>query len=81
MQLLSAVMEVRETYEGLTHILQDTMGCLRFVGFLKSSVSFAKEPYNRDDILQKSAMILSSLLIVATPFVNLYCRANADTSR
>jgi len=30
-------------------------------------VSFAKEPYKRDDILQKRPMILRSLLIVATP--------------
>ena len=28
------------------------MGWLRLVGFLKSVVSFAKEPYKRDDILQ-----------------------------
>ena len=31
-------------------------------------VSFAKEPYNRDDILQKSTVILRSLLIVATHY-------------
>ena len=30
-------------------------------------VSFAKEPYKRDDILQKRLIILRSLLIVATP--------------
>jgi len=29
------------------------MGWLRLVGSLKSQVSFAKEPYIRDDILQK----------------------------
>ena len=28
---------------------------------------FAKEPYKRDDILQKRRIILRSLLIVATP--------------
>jgi len=28
------------------------MGWLRLVGFLKSQVSFAKEPYKTDDILQ-----------------------------
>jgi len=33
-----------------------------------SQVSFAKEPYKRDDILQKRQMILRSLLIVATPY-------------
>ena len=30
-------------------------------------VSFAKEPYKRDDFLQKRRVILRSLLIVATP--------------
>ena len=29
---------------------------------------FAKEPYERDDILQKRPVILRSLLIVATPY-------------
>ena len=40
---------------------------LRLVGSLKSQVSFAKEPYERDDILQKRPIILRSLLLVATP--------------
>jgi len=31
-------------------------------------VSFAKEPYKRDDILQKRTINLRSLLIVATPY-------------
>jgi len=43
------------------------MGWLRSVGSLKLHVSFAKEPYKRDDILQKRPIILRSLLIVATP--------------
>jgi len=43
------------------------MGWLRLVGSLKLQVSFAKEPYKRDDILQKRPMILRSLPIVATP--------------
>ena len=43
------------------------MGWLRFVGSLKAQVSFAKEPYKRDIILQKRPTILRSLLIVATP--------------
>jgi len=34
---------------------------------LKLQVSFAKEPYERDDILQKRLIILRGLLIVATP--------------
>ena len=31
-----------------------TMGWLRLVGSFKLQVSFAKEPYKRDDILQKT---------------------------
>jgi len=45
----------------------DTMGWLRLVGSLKLQVSFAKEPNNRDGILQKRPIILRSLLIVAIP--------------
>ena len=44
------------------------MGWLRLVGSLKVQVSFAKEPYKRDDILQKRHIILRRLLIVATPY-------------
>ena len=43
------------------------MGWIWLGGSLKSYVSFAKKPYERDDILQKRPMILRSLLIVATP--------------
>ena len=46
-----------------------TMGWLRLVGCLKLQVSLAKEPYKRDDILQKRPIILRSLLIVATPYI------------
>jgi len=35
-------------------------------------ISFAKEPYKRDDILQKRPIILRSLLIEATPYVLIY---------
>jgi len=42
---------------------------LRLVGSLKLYFSFAKEPYERDDILQKRPIILRSLLIVATPYI------------
>jgi len=45
------------------------MGWLRFVGSSKVQVFFAKEPYKRDDILQKRPIILRSLLIVATLYV------------
>ena len=44
------------------------MGRLRLVGSLKLQVTFAKEPYNRDYILQKRMIILRSLLIIATPY-------------
>ena len=43
------------------------MGWLRLVGSIKLYVSFSKEPYQRDDILQKRPIIFRSLLIVATP--------------
>jgi len=43
------------------------MGWLRLAGSSKLYVSYAKEPYKRDDIMQKRPMILRSLLIVATP--------------
>jgi len=46
------------------------IGWLRLVGSLKSQVSFAKEPYKRDDILQKRHIIWRSLLIVATPYLD-----------
>jgi len=42
------------------------MGWLRLVGSLKWCVSLSKEPYKRDDILQKWHVIL--LLIVTTPY-------------
>jgi len=47
---------------------ESAMGWLRVVGSLEIQISFAKEPYERDDILQKRRMILRSLLIVATQY-------------
>ena len=44
------------------------MGWLWLVGSIKLYVSFAKEPYKKDDILQQRPIILSILLIVATPY-------------
>ena len=44
-----------------------TMGWLQLVDSLKLKVSFAKEPYKRDDIPQKRPIILKCLLHVATP--------------
>jgi len=52
----------------LTHLTLLTIGWLRSVGSIKLLVSFAKEPYKRDHILQKRPMILSILLTVATPY-------------
>jgi len=46
------------------------MGWLRLVGSFKIQVSFAKEPYKRDYILQKRPRILRSLLIVATTYLH-----------
>ena len=44
------------------------MWWLPFLGSLILQVSIAKEPYKRDDFLQKRPVILRSLLIVATPY-------------
>jgi len=49
------------------------MGWLRLVGSFNFYVFFAKEPYKRDDVLQKRPVILRSLLIIATPYQNGYC--------
>jgi len=47
----------------------ESMGWLRLVGSIKLQVSFAKEPYKRDAILQKKPIIESILLTVATPYL------------
>jgi len=44
------------------------MGWLWLVGWIKLLVSFAKETYKRDAILQKRPINLSILLTVATPW-------------
>ena len=46
------------------------MGLLRLVGSLQLQVSFAKEPYKRDNNLQKRPIILKSLLTIATPYIH-----------
>jgi len=53
---------------------------LQWVASLNLQISFAKEPYKRDNILQKRPRIFRSLLIVATPYVIL-CRRNCALSR
>jgi len=55
-----------------SHVWHD-MGWLQLVGSFKLHVSFAKEPYKRDYILQKRPIILRSLLMIATPYHNLGC--------
>ena len=45
------------------------MEWLRLVSSLKLYVSFAKEPYKKDEILQKRPIIWRSVLIIATPYV------------
>ena len=52
-----------------SHLKNTHMGWLDVVDSLK--LSFAKEPYKRDDILQKRPMILRSLLLVATTYFDL----------
>ena len=42
------------------------VGWLWLVGSIKLQVSFAKEPYKRDYILQKRPIVLRSLLTVAS---------------
>jgi len=49
------------------------MGWLWSVRSIKSRVSFAKETYKRDYILQKRPIIWSIVLTVATPYLSLDC--------
>ena len=55
------------------------MGWLWLVGSIKLQVSFAKEPYKRDIILQKRPILLSILLTVATPYHIAYKMMQYDT--
>jgi len=52
------------------------MGWLRLVGSLKIQVSFSKEPYKRDYILQKRPIFLRSLLII---YVCVPCCSSCNT--
>ena len=58
-----------------------SMGWLRWVSSLKLQASFAKEPYKRDDILQKRPIVLRSLLIEATPYTGLSMQASSQSTR
>ena len=62
------------------HACIDSMGWLRLVGSIKLQVSFAKEPYKKDDILQKRPMTLSILLTVATPYQNTHTHDSYSSS-
>ena len=57
------------------------MGWLRSGGSSKLHVSFAKEPYEKDDILQKRPMILRNLLIVGTPYVYICIQKEREQQR
>ena len=50
-------------------VCDGAMGWLRLVDTLNLQVSFAKEPYKRDDILQKRTIISRNLLIIAIPHI------------
>jgi len=50
------------------HVYTCMGGWLRLVGSIKVQVSFAKEPYKGNYILQKRSIILLILLTVATPY-------------
>jgi len=50
-------------------LTQNHMGCLQLVGSLKVQISFAKEPYERDYVLQKRPTLWRSLRIVATHLI------------
>ena len=45
---------------------KSSMGWLWLVRSIKLQISFAKEPYKRENILQERSVILSILLTVAT---------------
>ena len=56
------------------NVAKKTHGVASSSRLLKIYVSFAKEPYKKDDILQKRPVTSRSLLIVATPY-ELWLRA------
>ena len=56
------------TPSSVCHATDLIMGWLRLIGCFKLWVSFVKEPYKSDDILQKRPIIWRSMLIVATPY-------------
>jgi len=78
--ILKALLIVATPYAfGWLRVL--AMGWLWLVGSIKFLVSFAKERYKRDFILQKRSIILRSLLIVASPYVIGWLRVLANSKR
>jgi len=58
------------------------MGWLRLVGSLKLQVSFVKEPYTRDDILQKRPHLCIGIRVYCSPYYNrVYSYGVATISR
>jgi len=65
-----------------THLRHKThMGWLWLVGSWNQQVSFAKEPYKRDYVLQKRPIISRSLLIVATPHTHTHTRTQTQAHK
>jgi len=63
------VIKVRFLHLLVTSLVHSwAMPWLWLVGSIKLYVSFAKEPYKRDGILQKRPIIESILLTAATPY-------------
>ena len=58
---------IKTTHVNAALNLNHTMGWLNLVGSIKLRVSFTKEPYKRDNMLQEGPIILSILLTIATP--------------
>jgi len=75
----AAASHITITHCNVLHIEKIAMcyGVASISRHLKIIVSFAKETYKRDDILQKRPIILRSLLIVATPYAILLPTATA----
>jgi len=72
----------KETIELYVSFAKDTMGWLRLVGSIELYVSFAKSPVKKtifceDYILRKRPIILRSLPIVATPYLQLHPQQSA----
>ena len=66
-----------------THICCHTysyMGWLWLVGSIRLWVSFANEPYKRNNILQKRPIISTILLTVAKPYMHIHIHLRVEAS-